>query len=75
MIDLTGTKFYIGKIEYVVDWIDEIGEDLIHIRNELIKYGKDCAIYHSSKVLKSGKKSKQTGIFYRNKTGGFIKIL
>ncbi len=74
--DLIGNTFFVGATEYVVDSVEEISTDLVACRRALVKSGKDCAMYFASKVLKSGKKSKQGGMFYRfSESGNFIKVL
>lgn len=74
--ELIGTKFFVGKTEYIVDRVEEVSSELKAYRKALEESGKDCAMYFASKVLKSGKKSKQGGMFYRfSKSGNFIKVL
>ncbi|AUR82971.1 hypothetical protein NVP1030O_55 [Vibrio phage 1.030.O._10N.222.55.F9] len=47
-----------------------------HAGQAMIDSGKEPVYYYARKVLKSGKASKQCGMFYRfTKTGNFIKTL
>ena len=76
MSNLIGTKFKIGSTEYIVDSVQEFDKDLTAIISELEKTGKDAAFYIASKVLKSGKKSKQGGASYRfSKSGNFTRAM
>lgn len=71
-----GAKFTIGQTEYIVDRVDAVDAQLTATRSAMAETGKDAALYFASKVLKSGKKSKQGGMFYRfSKSGNFIKVL
>lgn len=76
MTKLIGTKFSIGKTEYIVDSVEEMDSELKAVVTAMKNSGKDAAMYFASKVLKSGKKSKQGGMFYRfTESGNFIKVL
>lgn len=73
---MIGTTFTVGKTEYVVDRVEEMNPELTNCIRAMKETGKDTAMYFASKVLKSGKKSKQGGMFYRfTKSGRFIKVL
>ena len=66
---LDGTTYEVNKIE-------EVDSNLKFVREKMIKSGKEASLYFASKVLKSGKKSIQGGMFYRfAKSGNFIKVL
>ena len=71
----TGTKFRVKNTEYVLDEVVPVDDSLKMVIDELVKNGKDQAIYFASKVLKSGNKSVQGGMFYRfEKSGNFVKV-
>lgn len=73
---MKGTKFLIGSVEWVIDSVEIVTDDLIFVKNALLESGKDAAIYRASRVLKSGKRSVQGGMFYRfSKSGNFVKVL
>ncbi len=73
---MIGTTFSYHSGEYVVDSIEPIDRKLTKTIEALQESGKDTALYFASKVLKSGKKSKQGGMFYRfTKTGNYVKVL
>lgn len=76
MTNLIGTKFYAGSTKYVVDSVEAFDEGLTHLIAEAKKNGEDAAMYFASKVLKSGKKSKQGGMFCRfTESGDFVKVM
>lgn len=76
MTNLIGTTFDLGGNTYIVDSVQEFEKELTAIRSAAEKSGKDTAMYFASKLLKSGKKSKQGGMFYRfSKSGTFIKVM
>ena len=73
---MIGTTFKHGNNEYIIDSVDVLGSDMEATKNALVDTGKDAAFYYASKVLKSGKPSKQGGMFYRfTQTNNFIKVL
>lgn len=74
--EVIGTTFKIGKVMYVVDKAEPVDAELTAMISTMVKTGKDAVIYYASKVLASGKKSVQGGMFYRfTETGNFIKVL
>lgn len=74
--EVIGTTFQIGKVTYVVDKVEPVDTKFKAMTDAMVKSGKDAVIYYASKVLKSGKKSVQGGMFYRfTETGNFIKVL
>ena len=76
MNNLVGTTFYAGSTQYIVDSVEAYDESLTHLIAAAKKSGQDAAMYFASKVLKSGKKSKQGGMFYRYaESGDFMKVM
>ena len=76
MNHLIGTKFFQGKTEYVVYRVQPFDKELVRLIEIAEETGKYPAMFFARKVLKSGKKSKQGGVFYHfHKTGNFIKAL
>lgn len=76
MNTVIGTKFFIGNTQYIVDKVEAFDPKLTSLIKAITKSGKDAAMYFASKVLKSGKQSKQGGMFYRcSKSGNFIKVV
>jgi hypothetical protein len=71
-----GEKFKIGQQEFIVDNADPIDPKLARMIEAMQKTGKDAVLYFASKVLKSGKKSVQGGMFYRfTESGNYIKVI
>jgi len=76
MSELVGTSFKYNGTDYMIDRVDAFDSRLTHVCDAMKKNGKDAAIFLASKILKSGRKSKQGAAFYRfSKTGRFIKAL
>jgi len=76
MKNYIGETFFIGKQEYIVNRVEDIDPELKNMINRMKETGKITAQFFASKVLKSGKESKQGGLFYRfEKTGSYIKVL
>jgi len=73
---LVGTLFVVGSTPYKIDQVQRIDPELTAMIKALESSGKDPAMYFASKVLKSGKPSKQGGMFYRfTASGHFVKVL
>jgi hypothetical protein len=73
--EMIGTRFKVGNTEYEVNRIDEM-EGLETMKRKLVENDKEPRTYFAGKVLKSGKVSeKQGGMFYRFKSGRFLKVL
>ncbi len=73
---MIGEKFFVGSTEYAVNSFENVSDDLKFVKDSLLNSGKDAVIYYASKVLKSGKRSAQGGMFYRfTKSGNFVKVL
>lgn len=71
-----GHKFFVGKQEFEVSNVVPFDPELTAIIKMAEKTGKEPVQYFASKVLKSGKKSKQGGMFYRFKeSGNFVKVM
>ena len=68
--------FTIGNQEWEVTKIEMFDASLTRLIEAMVSSGKVPAQYFARKVLKSGKISKQSGLFYKfEKSGRFIKVL
>lgn len=69
-----GEVFSIGRQEWEVTQADSMAPHK-NVERDLIENGKDGFWFFARKVLKSGRVSKQTGMFYRHtKSGQYIKV-
>ena len=69
-----GEVFAIGRQEWEVTQADSMAPHK-NVEQDLIENGKDGFWFFARKVLKSGRISKQTGMFYRfTKSGQYIKV-
>ncbi len=76
MMDLLGTTFKCSGFDWIVTSIDPFDESFKKSIEAMEKTGKHPARFFARKVLKSGKESKQGGMFYCFKDGNkFIKVL
>ena len=75
MQDLIGKTFKYGKTEYKITSVQEFDKSLTNLIEKLESNDKHPAIFFASKVLASGKPSKQGGAFYGFKSKfAFVKI-
>ena len=69
-----GEVFTIGRQEWEVTQADSMAPEK-HLHEALTENGKDGFWFFARKVLKTGRISKQTGMFYRfTKSGNYIKV-
>ena len=69
-----GEAFTIGRQEWEVTQAYSMAPNK-NVEQDLILNGKDGFWFYARKVLKSGRASKQSGMFYRfTKSGQYIKV-
>ena len=72
----TGDEFSCGGFDWVISSIEAIDQNMKKTIEAMVNSGKEPVRYFASKKLKSGKQSKQGGLFFMFKESQkFIKVL